>query len=119
MELKIKISLADDDQEGFMGIGLVWLLRRIRRFQSIKRASEDMGMSYVKALRILNRLEENLDRKVLIRTKGGRDQGGAKLTPFGERFIDEYDRFQKEIKQAAEEKFAGFRNRMAMLEKEK
>jgi len=34
MKIKVKISLADGRDEEFMGIGLVWLLRRIKKFKS-------------------------------------------------------------------------------------
>ena len=105
MKLKVKISIADDQDEEFMGIGLVWLLRRIKKFKSINQAAQDMDLSYVKALKIINRLEKNLDRKILIRKRGGKDRGGAELTPFAERFVEEYNRFQKNIKDYSEKKF--------------
>lgn len=92
-----------------MGIGLVWLLRRIGKFKSIHRAAADMELSYVKALKILNCLEENLGRKVVIRTRGGMARGGAELTPFAERYIEEYDRFLSELNAHAAKKFKGSR----------
>ena len=91
-----------------MGIGLVWLLRRIKKFKSIRRAAADMGLSYVKALKILNRLEEKLGRKILIRKRGGSKRGGAELTSYGECFVREYDRFQKKIRTYAEKHFEKF-----------
>jgi len=30
MKLNVKITIADDQNEEFMGIGLIWLLRRIK-----------------------------------------------------------------------------------------
>ena len=119
MKLKVKISLADEKSEGFMGIGLVWLLRRIKKFKSINRAARDMDMSYVKALRILKRLEDNLGRKMLVRTKGGKDRGGTELTPFAERFIEEYDRFQEDVKSYSEKKFSAFRRKFELKKKER
>lgn len=95
-----------------MGIGLVWLLQRIKKFESINRAAKDMDMSYVKALRILNRLEKNLGKKILVRKIGGKEHGGAELTPFAKRFIDQYDRFQKKVKIYAGKKFSKFINEL-------
>jgi molybdate transport system regulatory protein len=109
--MRIKISIADGGGEGFMGIGLVWLLRRVKKFRSIRRAAQDMNLSYAKALKIINRLEANLGRKVLIRTRGGKDRGGAELTRFGERFIEEYDVFQTRIRRYAEEQFSLFKKK--------
>jgi len=111
MKVNLKISIVNEDNKGFMGIGLVWLLRRIKKYRSISRAAKDLNMSYVKALKILNCLEENLGRKMLIRERGGREHGGARLTPFAEEFIEEYDRFQKDIKTYSERKFDSFQQK--------
>ena len=108
MKINIKISITDDQSKGFMGIGLIWLLRRIKKFKSISRAAKDMNLSYVKALSIINRLEDKLGRKMLIRTRGGSEKGGAELTSFAERFIEEYDRFQQDIKNYSEKQFLDF-----------
>ncbi|MDP8215180.1 MAG: LysR family transcriptional regulator, partial [Candidatus Euphemobacter frigidus] len=75
-------------------------------------ASKEMDLSYSKALKIINRLEENLDQKLLIRKHGGCDRGGAALTPFGRTFIKEYDRMQQAIKHLAEEQFAVFQRQL-------
>ena len=112
MKIKLKISIVNEENKGFMGIGLVWLLRRIKKYRSISRAARDLNMSYVKALKILNFLEENLGRKILVRERGGREHGGAQLTPFAEDFIEEYDRFQKNIKTYSEKEFSRFRQKI-------
>ena len=84
-------------------------LRRVtaRMVSGVKRpgVSADMELSYVKALKILNRLEENLGRKVVIRTRGGAARGGAEITPFAERYIEEYDRFLSALNAHAEKSF--------------
>jgi molybdate transport system regulatory protein len=109
MKIRLKASIVNSHGESFMGIGLVWLLQRIRKFKSIHRAAADMELSYVKALKILNCLEKNLGRKVVIRTRGGMTRGGAEITPFAERYIEEYDRFLSELNADAKKKFKGFR----------
>lgn len=105
MQIRLKISLVNDRGETFMGIGLIWLLRTIEDSGSISQASKEMNLSYVKALKIINRLEENLGDKLLVRTHGGSDRGGAELTPFGRKFIEDFDRLQSSIKQLAQKKF--------------
>ena len=109
MKIQLKISIANDRDETFMGIGLVWLLRKIDRCGSINQASKEMDLSYSKALKIINRLEENLGKKLLIRRHGGWERGGAELTPFGKMFINEYDRMQSAVKQSAKKEFSRFR----------
>jgi molybdate transport system regulatory protein len=106
MRERVRISIADRSGAPFMGIGLVWLLRRVEKFGSIRGAAEDMGMSYVKALGILGRLETKLRRKVLIRRRGGAQKGGAELTPFAKEFIAKYDRYQKVVARCAKKQFA-------------
>jgi molybdate transport system regulatory protein len=104
--LKLKITLINSRGESFMGIGLVWLLQRIKRLKSINLAAKDMGMSYMKAHGILGRLEKNLGRQLLIRRRGGHLRGGAELTPFAEKFIADYDRRQRRVQACARREFA-------------
>lgn len=106
--LSLKISLQNASGESFMGIGLVWLLQRIDTFRSIRRAAEDMGMSYMKALKIINRLEKNLQEKLLVRTIGGKEQGGSELTGFAREFLAAYTRFTDSVQTHAEEQFRFF-----------
>lgn len=108
IDLKLKISLVNGKNESFMGIGLVWLLERIRKYKSIRLAAKDMGMSYMKAHGILNRLEKNLGQQVLIRRRGGYDRGGAELTDFAEKFIAEYDKCRKRVHAYANKEFGMF-----------
>jgi molybdate transport system regulatory protein len=54
-----------------MGIGVLWLLQNIYKYRSISKAAKEMGMSYSKAIRILNELERALGEKVIIRNHGG------------------------------------------------
>ncbi|MBI5244885.1 MAG: LysR family transcriptional regulator [Elusimicrobia bacterium] len=105
--LRLRISLTNAEGEPFMGIGLIWLLERIRRLKSIKLAAKDMGMSCMKAHGILRRLEENLGRRLLIRRKGGYDRGGAELTPFAEEFLADFNKRQSRVESCARREFTG------------
>jgi len=112
MKVDAKISLLNNKNKPFMGIGLIWLLERIKKFHSINEAAKDMRMSYSKAIKILNNLEKNLKRKVIVRIKGGDERKRTYLTSFGEKFIKEYDRFQKRIKKSAEKEFYRFMSKI-------
>ncbi len=112
MDLKVKLAIVDGKGEPFMGIGLVWLLDGVDRLGSIRRAAAEMDLSYVKALKMIRRLEKGLGKKVITRTSGGRDGGGSRLTPFGRDFIRDYDRFQRGVKRSAENRFLRFRSRL-------
>jgi molybdate transport repressor ModE-like protein len=75
-----------------------------------------MSLSYVKALHMLNRLEADLGRRILIRKRGGNQRGGSELTPFGEKYVAEYSRLQKRVQKHVEEEFRIFQKRMARAE---
>lgn len=109
MQPKIRFIVTNQNGESFMGIGLVWLLRDIKKTGSISWAAREMGLSYAKALKILNRLEANLPEAVLVRAHGGQERGGAVLTPYGERLIVEYERFQAQVEKFANREFGRFR----------
>lgn len=111
MDLKVKLSIVDGKDNPFMGIGLVWLLDGVARLGSIRRAAAEMDLSYVKALKMIRRLEEGLGAKVIVRERGGKSGGGASLTPLGERFIRDYDLFQRAVKRSARNEFRTIRSR--------
>jgi len=113
MRLGLKVRLANERGESFMGGGLLELLRRIDRVDSIHRAAAEMGLSYAKALKILNRLEANLGAPVLERARGGRERGGARLTPFGKVLVREYGSLQERIVRHGEARFPLFLRRIA------
>ena len=101
-----------------MGPGVLSVLQRIKRYKSINRAAGQMGLSYVKALNMLNRLEDDLGKQVLIRKRGGNQRGGSALTPFGEKLIVEYGRLERRVKTHVEKEFRTFQDRVeeALLE---
>jgi molybdate transport repressor ModE-like protein len=115
MKVKVRVSITNSKGEGYMGIGLVWLLKKIQKFKSIRLAALDMELSYTKALGILNRLEKNLGRKMLVRTRGGMGRGGAKLTPFAKAYIRAYEDLAGDISHYAKKRFGKFRKTAAKI----
>ena len=111
MEIRAKINIVDERGEPFMGPGVLRLLQRVGEYKSINRAARQMNLSYVKALNLLNRLEADLGRQILIRKRGGNDRGGTRLTPFGERYVIEYSRLEEKIRNRVEKEFRTFQDR--------
>lgn len=107
MNLKVKLYL-ENGNDKFMGIGVLWLLQKVRECRSLREAAQEMGISYSKAFRMVKNLEEALGADVLARRRGGSERNGASLTPFGERFIVLYDEFQRECKELMKEPFSEF-----------
>ena len=116
MNVKIKIYFTGDDDKQFMGIGVYWLLVGIKKYGSIRKASEDMHLSYVKALSMLNNLEKTLKRKILNRKRGGDSREGTTLTGTGEKLISLYNEYQEKVKSFADLEFVSFREKFELLD---
>lgn len=90
MDVFVRVMLKDDEGEPFMGIGVVWLLKAIEKHHSVSQAAKEMALSYPKALRMIQTLEDTLRRPMVHRYKGGHQRGGAQLTPQGKDFLQRY-----------------------------
>ncbi len=99
-----------------MGPGPLRLLRAIREHRSINKAAAAMQLSYVKALKMLDRLEGNFGQQILVRRKGGAQRGGTDLTPIGEQLVAEYERLQHVLRQHADTEYETFKNKMQIGE---
>ena len=104
MDVKIKVIFLDE-KGSFMGVGLSELLGKTDSMSSIRKAAKSMGLSYPKAIRIIQRLEEALGKSVIERHRGGKGGGGAKLTDFGREFLEKYDKFREKINNYAQKTF--------------
>jgi molybdate transport system regulatory protein len=113
MKLHVKLALANRRDEEFCGAGLLQLLEGIRRHGSIQQAARDMDLSYVKALKILNRLEKELGATLLVRHKGGAVRGSTELTACARGFICDFAGLRRQVRKAADAAFKGFQKRYA------
>ncbi len=116
MRVKVKISIAKEAGVYFMGPGPFRLLERINEHKSINKAAKSMNLSYVKALGILNRLEENLGEQMLIRRRGGNERGGTELTLYAERFMKYYRHLEENINRFSEDEFQLFLKKLEVTE---
>ncbi|HPZ16351.1 MAG TPA: LysR family transcriptional regulator [Sphaerochaeta sp.] len=108
MELKVKLYLIDEEGDKFMGIGVLWLLEKVAEHSSLRQGAMSLGISYTKALAMVQNLERELGVAVLNRQKGGSSRSGAKLTPFGHEFIALYRQFEQEAKRSTEASYEAF-----------
>lgn len=115
MKIHLKLSVLNDQGEPFMGRGPVRLLQGIERLGSINQAAKEMNMSYVKAWKIIKRMETSLDGKILITKIGGKDHGGADLTPLAKRFIHLFTAYEAEAISFARERFAPMREQLEAI----
>ena len=110
MDVRVKISLVDDEGRPFMGPGMRRLLEHIEDHRSIAGAAREMGLSYVKALRMLVRLEQGAGRPLVERFRGGAARGGARLTPDARDFLVEYARLENRIRAQARRELESVRS---------
>jgi len=73
-----------------IGPGKMRLLDAIAETGSISSAGRTLGMSYRRAWMLIDDLNSSFRRKVVTTTLGGKEGGGAKLTPFGEELVKRY-----------------------------
>lgn len=118
MELKEKLYLIDSDGEKFMGAGVLWLMEAIEKQKSLRSAALDMGLSYSKAYNMITRLEENLGHEILNRRHGGSSREGATLTPYALSFMEIYKKFQKRMKEHADNEYIIFEEDLRRLQEE-
>lgn len=78
-----------------LGPGKADLLEWIAKTGSITRAASQMGMSYMRAWTLIQTMNKSFKRPVVESVRGGRERGGAKLTPTGTRALQLYRRMEK------------------------
>lgn len=83
-----------------IGPGKARLLDAVAETGSISSAGRALGMSYRRAWMLIDDLNTSFRRKVVSTTLGGKEGGGAKLTPFGEELRKRYRAIEKSAEKA-------------------
>lgn len=85
------------EKEGdiFLGYGRVELLKKVNETESINAASKALKMSYKKAWRLINQMNEAAKEPIIVKNIGGKDGGGTKLTPYGKKIITQFETINK------------------------
>ena len=89
----------------FFGLGKVLLLQAIDRLGSISQAAKEANISYRKAWSYIKAMEERLGIPLVECKAGGKNGGGATLTPEIRDFLARYDRIEKDVRRRADERF--------------
>lgn len=100
MKVRYKVWL-DNDGKAF-GDGPYDMLEKIERLGSLRRAAEEMGMSYSQAWNLLKTLEKRLGFELIERKTGGAAGGGSSVTPEGKRLMEKYIAFRREAGKSIE-----------------
>ena len=80
----------DFGKDRAVGPGKIRLLEAIRDTGSITKAGVALGMSYRRAWLLVDDMNNCFREPVVAAQAGGTHGGGAALTPFGTRLIDQY-----------------------------
>jgi molybdate transport system regulatory protein len=70
-----------------MGPGKAELIERIAETGSISAAARSMGMSYRRAWQLVESLNQDFEKPVVLTATGGMRGGGARVTPFGKKIL--------------------------------
>jgi molybdate transport system regulatory protein len=100
--MKIGYKVWLDNHGKVFGDGPYELLRRVEKMRSLHQAANQMGMSYSKAWRLIQTLEERLGFALLERKVGGLSGGGSRVTPQGKDLMNHYEGFRKDIEKSLE-----------------
>ena len=100
-DFRVRVFMEEPD----FGKGVAQLLSLTREKGSLSAAYKSMGMAASKAWKILKRAEADLGVKLVERRSGGKQGGGSNLTPEGEDILKRYEKFHKEVAEAAKESF--------------
>jgi molybdenum ABC transporter molybdate-binding protein len=84
-----------------LGKGRLELLEGIDRWQSISAAARHMGMSYRRAWRLVQSVNEAAGAPLVEATTGGTHGGGARLTPLGRQAVAVFREVQEQLRQTA------------------
>jgi molybdate transport system regulatory protein len=104
--LSIRIDL---DGEGRIGPGKIRLLENIRAFGSISAAGRAMNMSYKRAWDLVDEINHICRRVAVERQAGGKNGGGAMVTPFGLSLVARYRKIERSVASAARKELLALR----------
>ena len=96
MDAKLLLKLTDNDGNPFFGPGVAELLSLIDETGSVRHASEEMGLSYSKAWKMIRGTEKATGKEAVKRQQGGKGGGKAELTESGKKLLESFNAIEKE-----------------------
>jgi len=105
--LSVRIDL---DPEGRIGPGKIALLENIDKNGSISAAGRAMDMSYKRAWDLVDEINRICRQAAVERQTGGKNGGGAVLTPLGVSLVARYRKIERDAEKAARKELQALRN---------
>ena len=97
MKLNYKIWLEKDEEKVF-GDGPLDILQRTERTGSLRKAAEEINMSYSQAWTLIKSLEERLGFQLLKSRVGGEYGGGSEPTAKARDLMMKFEIFRSKVK---------------------
>jgi len=98
-----------DDDTVILGPGKTDLLEAVARLGTLREAAAEMGMSYMRAWKLVGVMNEAFREPLIITTRGGTEGGHAELTPAGHEALRLYRRIESESVAATRESWKTLR----------
>ncbi|EAQ35184.1 Transcriptional regulatory protein, LysR [Nitrobacter sp. Nb-311A] len=105
--LSLRIDL---DPKGRIGPGKIQLLESIQTCGSISAAGRAMDMSYKRAWDLVDEINRICRQAAVARQTGGKNGGGAVLTPFGVSLVARYRKIERDAASAVHKELEALRN---------
>ena len=103
----------DIDAGGRIGPGKIELLETIHRSGSISAAGRAMEMSYKRAWDLVDEINRICRQAAVERQTGGKNGGGAVLTPFGLSLVARYRMIERDAASAVRKELQALRAEIA------
>ncbi len=104
MQIKSKIWIEKESNLVF-GSGKAHILKAIAEQGSINKAAKQLNMSYRSAWSHIRTIEKRLNKPLLIKNKGGKNGGGAKLTEYAKDLINKFEKLEYDMKKFVNGKY--------------
>ena len=112
--LSVRIDL---DTEGRIGPGKIQLLEKIDACGSISAAGRAMDMSYKRAWDLVDEINRICGQVAVEPQAGGKNGGGAMLSPFGEALVARYRKIERDAARAVRKELQALQTDIARSRK--
>ncbi len=101
--LRLRVWI-EQENEIYIGIGSTLLLQHIEKLGSLRKAAEELGMSYRRAWGKLKNAEKRIGQPLVEKTKGKGQR--FNLSPFGKELMENFLQFYLDVEDYATQRAA-------------
>lgn len=99
----------------YVGIGRMTLLENIHKTGSINQAAKSMKMSYKKAWKLVDEMNQLLNKPLVLKEQGGKAGGGTVLTQHGIWVLEQFHGIEQRLQQFLEQESNQFSQALESL----